>query len=1296
MIIYPRFEVHSHTDFSNLRLLDCINKPKALIDRAIEIGLKGIAITDHESLSSAPIINKYQFELREKNVDFKVAIGNEIYLTETREMGQDYYHFILIAKDKVGYRMLRELSSNSWMQSYSDRNMERVPTLKSELREIIKKYGVGHLIATTACLGGEISILTKELVYLERDRKNADHIKQKIHNCLIDFITLFKDDFYIECAPGMSEEQILVNKRLADIAYGYNVKMVIGTDAHFLTKENRFVHKAYLNSKDGEREIDSFYEFSYLQDQNDIIKHLEPSGLNYEELCNNSMEIYDKIEVYSIAHNQQIPQVEVKDYPKKNWEFKDKYPILSDMFVSDDKIDRYWINQCIDKLKEKNIYNDKYFARLEEEADIKKTISEKLGSNMFGYPITLQHYIDMFWECGSLVGAGRGSSCSGLNHYLLDVTQLDPIKWDLPFWRYLNKDRIELPDIDLDLCPSKRPLILEKIKEERGKNFIDGINDIARKNLGCTLIATFGTEATKSAIQTACRGYRSDKYPDGIDVDIAQYLSSLIPSERGFVWSLHDTVYGDSDNDREPIKAFIREVEQYPGLLDIMFGIEGLIKQRGSHASGVILFDKDPYEFGSFMKTPNGDIITRFDLHEAEFLGMTKFDFLVTDVQDKIAQTIELLQQDEQIEKDLTLRQVYDKYLHPEVLPIDDEEIWTALEQGNVINVFQFDSQVGSQAAKKIKPKNMLELSDSNGLMRLMTAEKGEETPMDKYVRFKKNIQLWYNEMDDFGLTKEEQKVIEPYFKSSYGVPPSQEQLMRMLMDENICNFSLAEANNARKIVGKKQMSKIPELHQKVLDTAASPLLGKYIWKHGVGPQMGYSFSIIHALAYSFIGFQTLYIATKFNPIYWDTACLIVNSGAIDPESSGSADYTKIAKAIGDIREIGIKISLANINRSDFGFKPDPENNQILFGLKGLLNVGDDVIMSIINNRPYVSPRDFLNKVQPNKQAMVSLIKSGAFDDMYDRKFTMAWYIWNTCDTKKKLTLQNMASLMKYALLPAETETMALALRVYEFNRYLKAVCKKNKDEYSLDIRAIDFLNEIHADNLIDNGFLMNVKKWDLEYQKYMGVIRDYISKNHDELLEKLNLIIFKEDWDKYAKGNISAWEMEVMCFYYHEHELAHINNEKYNLINFFNLPRQPIVDKSNSIFYKGKEIKRYKLHQICGTCIAKDKIRSTVTLLTPYGVVNVKFRKEYFALFDKQISVRQADGTKKVMEKSWFNRGNMIVVQGIRMEDTFIPKKYSSIGSEHQLYRIIDIDKDGNIKLQTERYQGGVEEDDI
>lgn len=278
-------------------------------------------------------------------------------------------------------------------------------------------------------------------------------------------------------------------------------------------------------------------------------------------------------------------------------------------------------------------------------------------------------------------------------------------------------------------------------------------------------------------------------------------MSSLIPEERGFLWTLRDVVYGNPEKGRKPITTFIALVNQYPGLLEIMQAIEGLINHRGSHASGVILLGGDPFEHGAFMKTPKGELTTQFDLHDAEYMGLTKYDFLVTDIQDKIVQTIQLLQKDNKIESNLSLREVYNKYLHPNILPQNDKRMWDALRDGTVINTFQFDSLVGAQAAKMIAPTNMLEMSDANGLMRLM-GEEGQERPLEKYVRFKANINLWYDEMTQFGLTKQEQKTLEPYFKSSYGVPPSQEQLMRMLMDKDICGFTLAEANAARKIIG--------------------------------------------------------------------------------------------------------------------------------------------------------------------------------------------------------------------------------------------------------------------------------------------------------------------------------------------------------------------------------------------------------------------------------------------------------------------------------------------------------------
>jgi DNA polymerase-3 subunit alpha len=408
---------------------------------------------------------------------------------------------------------------------------------------------------------------------------------------------------------------------------------------------------------------------------------------------------------------------------------------------------------------------------------------------------------------------------------------------------------------------------------------------------------------------------------------------------------------------------------------------------------------------------------------------------------------------------------------------------------------------------------------------------------------------------------------------------------------------------------------------------------------------------------------------------------------------TASTDYGKIAKAMGEIMSAGINVSLVDINRSDFGFKPDVEHNQILYGMKGMLNVSDSTVNDIIANRPYESPRDFLNKVHPTKSTMISLIKGGAFDTMMDRKSCMAWYLWETCDKKKRLTLQNMGGLIKHNLLPETTSEQVMARRIYEFNRYLKSVCKDASGMYKLDQRAIDFIIELGCDYLFkSNGGAIYIgsQAWDKIYQKWMDIFRHWINDNKDTILQSLNDSIFKEDWIKYAgKGNISAWEMEVLCFYYHDHELKSVNKDKYGFVDFFSLPEEPVVEKTFS--RGGKDINIFKLYRICGTCIAKNKTKSTITLLTPTGVVNVKFRKEYFSLFDKQISERGADNVKHVMEKSWFNRGSMVVVTGIRSGDDFISKKYASTGG-HQLYKITTINDDGTLELQTERYKGGEE----
>lgn len=360
-----------------------------------------------------------------------------------------------------------------------------------------------------------------------------------------------------------------------------------------------------------------------------------------------------------------------------------------------------------------------------------------------------------------------------------------------------------------------------------------------------------------------------------------------------------------------------------------------------------------------------------------------------------------------------------------------------------------------------------------------------------------------------------------------------------------------------------------------------------------------------------------------------------------------------------------------------------------------MLHVGDDVVKKTIENRPYSSIKDYLEKVAPNKQAMVSLIKGGAFDNLMDRMDAMKWYLWETCDKKKNITLQNMQALIKYHLLPT-TEDGDMSYKIYEFNRYLKAKCKYNNISYKLDERAIHFLEAIDQEGLIDvedkQECLLNIKQWDKVYQKYMLYFKTWITAEKDKLLSQLNNIIFQEDWEKYAHGTISSWEMEVLCFYHHDHELKNVNKAKYGFVNYFNLPSIPIVESESE--WRGHKVQKFKINKICGTCIAKNKVKNTVSLLTLDGVVEIKFSKEFFALFDKRISARQPDGSKKIIETSWFDRGSMIAVQGFRRDDNFVAKKYSST-SGHQIYKIDKVYKNGDIDLRPTRVVGDTEEDE-
>ena len=391
-----------------------------------------------------------------------------------------------------------------------------------------------------------------------------------------------------------------------------------------------------------------------------------------------------------------------------------------------------------------------------------------------------------------------------------------------------------------------------------------------------------------------------------------------------------------------------------------------------------------------------------------------------------------------------------------------------------------------------------------------------------------------------------------------------------------------------------------------------------------------------------------------------------------------TVDYGKVAAAIGRFSGYGIKVSPPNINTSSYTFTPVVESNEILYGLRGITRLSTSIIKEIMEMRPFDSLEDFLERVKVNKIQMTNLIKCGAFDDMMGipREDIMAHYIDLVADKKQRLTLQNMQMLINYNLVPEE---MNFSKKVFLFNKFLKQ--QKKVEYYQLNDKAIDFIADNFSVDILRNGTELSAAKWELIYQRAMDPMRNYIKAHKDEMLKALNDALYKEVFDKYALGSVSHWEMEAVSFYSHPHELA---ESQYLYDDFFKLSEEPEVDYS-FIGKDGNEVRVYKLHRIIGTVIDKSKMKNTVTLLTPTGVVNVKVYKNQYAGYDKQLSQRGADGKKHIVESSWFKRGTLLMIQGIKNGENFIPKKRKD-SVFPVISKILNIREEGYLDFQFER----------
>ena len=1343
--------LHCHSDYSNIRMLDSINQLPLLFERARELKLKGLAITDHETLSGhikaiqyvkqqrEKYKNKYEAEENEEKKkaikqeldywnNFKLILGNEIYLTrndlrlDNYIKGKDkYYHFILLAKDAEGHKQLRELSSRAWSHSFRQ-FIERVPTFYRDIEEIIGA-NPGHVIGSTACLGSQFAHLIREFLDSGYSKEVTKRIDNFVKWCQKQF---GKENFFIELQSSESDDQNSYNKCALAYAKSRGIKAIITTDAHYLRKEDRPIHKSYLNSSEGDRETDAFYSGTYLQDADQIKEYMNNiSSEDIDIMLENTNYINSQIEEYDLKHKEIVPkiklefkEVRIDDYDiirhivkKYNLEYIDKF------MNSQSEQDKCYINNIFYGLSKKIDLNnwEKYLIQIEKEVAEVYEITQKIGNDLSSYFNTMAKVVDIMWNEGdSLVGISRGSAGGFVSNYLLGITQMDPIKYGIEnmYWRFIHRDRPELPDVDTDFQASKRPKVTSALKD-----YFEGIGGEVYN------IATFGTETSKAALQTAARGL-------GYDSDLGIYISSLVPIDRGKVRTLNQCYYGDEEKGFNPIPQFIKSMNEYPDIWEVAQKVEGTICRRGLHACGMLIVNESFCEHNAVMKAPNGTLCSQFELHDSEYMGGVKFDALTTDALDRIRTCLDLLLKYGYIEWQDNLRDTYNKYVGLENLDYDTEEMWKEIGENKISNLFQYDTPVGLATAKLVKPKSAMELAVANSLMRLM-AQDGGEMPSDTYTRYKNNIELWYREMERYGLTEEEIKIMEGHLLNNYGVCDSQEGIMLISMDEKISGFSVKEANKLRKTIAKKKLAEIDNMHKLFMDRGrehgTSNNLLNYVWEVQVKRQLGYSFSLIHSLAYSLIAIQEMNLAYHYPTVFWNCSNLIVDSAGIDEndefvnlidsfdpvteiveednsdeddeedmtkeekeeikKQNKTVDYGKIASAIGKMMAQGIKVELPDINKSEFTFTPDIENNSIIFGIKGINRVNNDLAKDIIMNRPYTGLKDFLSKVKSNKIAIINLIKAGCFDkvEKKDRKDIMIDYIDSISDKKQRLTLQNMAMLIRENCIPSEYKR---EVQIYNFNKYLKNF---KKDIYYLfDDRAFTFYEKMFDMDLVSQNkegqFMIKQREWDKIYKKEMTDIREEL-KTNPKILEDLNKKLFDSVWNKYADGNISKWEMDSVCFYYDKHELADIDKERYYIEDYFDLSEEPEVDNIWKT-KEGKEIPIFKLTRICGTVIDKNKMKNIVTLLTENGVVNLKIYRAQFSKYDKQISVKDpVTGKKTIIERSWFKRGNKLMVAGIRRGDNFVPKIYkNNVYFTYPIELITSIDEDGIVTVAGER----------
>lgn len=894
----PSFiHLHNHSEYS---ILDGALSIDALVEVAWKNKMPALGLTDHGNVFGA-----VSFFRKANERGIKPILGCELYVAplsrfekKVEKKEPKHFHLIFLVKDEKGYRNICQLITKAYLEGFYYR-----PRIDKEL---LAQHSQG-LIALSGCIKGEIShyLLLGE--------------EEKAERAALEYASFFpKGDFYIELQDHELKEEKMVKPLLAALAKKLDLPLVVTNDCHYLSKEDAETHDILICIQTNKRVIDQDRirfgsdEFYFKSSEEMVALFKE-----FPEAIRNTVEIASRCHFDFPTSGYFLPQFKVPESDS-----------LGEYF---DRVAREGFQTQMESLREKREKEgipalDEYEERLEKEM---KLIRE-MGFE--GYFLIVWDLIQMAKAKKIPVGPGRGSAAGSLLAYSLGITDVDPLQYDLLFERFLNPERISLPDIDIDFCGRRRDEVLAYVTRKYG-----------RENV-CQII-TFGTMAARQAVRDVGRALE-------VPLPEVDRIAKMIPP-----FGPEATIEGALKNIPQ-LKELRDKNTKIAHLLSIAQKLEGQIRHPSIHAAGIVIAPKPLVEFMPLYQSVKGEITTQFPMQDIEELGLLKMDLLGLRNLTVIQDAIELVERDKDIKLDL------------KNIPLHDKKTFEVFKAGNTDGVFQFESPGMKDLLRNFKPETFQDLIALNALYRPGPLKSGMT---DEFIKRKNHPERISYEFPE----------LEPILKETKGIIVYQEQVMQIATE--LAGFSLAEADILRKAIGKKETAVMKAQKQRFVQGAKKKRISaskaNKIFEQ-IKYFAGYGFNKSHSAAYAYLAYRTAYLKAHY-PV-----CFLAALLTSEAERGATS---QVVKYINECKEMGIRVLPPDINESDFNFTVSKED--IRFGLSAIKNVGAGAVRAILRARKqrekFRSPFDVFQEADPkvvNRKVIESLIKAGAFDSLEWRR----------------------------------------------------------------------------------------------------------------------------------------------------------------------------------------------------------------------------------------------------------------------------------------------------------------------